>query len=62
MMSLSYMGNVLEVWAQIALIDVGGTGSTDVTFSVLEGRGSDVQEAVWWTPERATTSIALGNS
>lgn len=61
-MSLSYTGNVMEAWAQITLIDVGGAGSTDVTFSVLEGRGSDVQEAVWWMPERGTASLALGNS
>lgn len=61
-MSLSYTGNVMEAWAQITLIDVGGAGSTDVTFSVLEGRGSDVQEAVWWMPERGTATLALGNS
>jgi hypothetical protein len=61
-MSLSYTGNVLEVWAQITLTGVGGTASTDVTFSVLDGRGSDVQEAVWWMPERGTAVIALGNS
>ncbi len=44
--SLSYMGSVFDVWAQIMLLGVGRTGSADVTFSVLNGRGSDVQEAV----------------
>jgi hypothetical protein len=44
------------------LTGVSGTGSTDVTFSILDGRGSDVQEAVWWMPERGTATIALGNS
>lgn len=61
-MSLSYTGHVLEVWAQITLTRVGGAGSADVTFSVVDGRGSDVQEAVWWMPERGAAAIALGNS
>lgn len=39
-----------------------GRGSTDVTFSVLDGRGSAVQEAVWWMPEGGTAVLALGNS
>jgi hypothetical protein len=61
-MSLSYTGKVLEVWAQLALLGVGGGGSTDVTFAVLDGRGSDVQEAVWWMPEGGSAVLALGNS
>jgi hypothetical protein len=61
-MSLSYTGKVLEVWAQIALLGGGGGGSTDVTFAVLDGRGSDVQEAVWWMPEGGSAVLALGNS
>lgn len=60
--SFSYTGNVFEMWAQIALRGPGGAGTTDVTFSVLDGRGSEVQEAVWWAPERAASVIALGNS
>lgn len=61
-MSFSYTGNALEMWAQISLRGAGGADSTDVTFSVLDGRGSDVQEAVWWTPEGGAAVIALGNS
>ncbi|MGI9106433.1 MAG: IPT/TIG domain-containing protein [Pyrinomonadaceae bacterium] len=53
---------MLEIWAQITLLGVGNSGSTDVTFSVLDGRGSEVQEAVWWMPEKGTAIIALGNS
>lgn len=61
-MSLSYTGHILEAWAQITLTGVGGSGSADVTFSVLDGRGSDVQEAAWWMPRKGTAVIALGNS
>lgn len=62
-MSLSYTGGLLQVWAQITLHGLNGIGSADVTFSVLNGRGSDVQEAVWWMPNgNSTAIIALGNS
>jgi hypothetical protein len=61
-MSLSYTGGVFDIWAQITLVGSGISGSTDVTFSVLNGRGSNVQEAVWWMPHKGRTVIALGNS
>lgn len=61
-MSISYTGGVLEAWAQIALLGVGKAGSVDVTFSILGDRRSEIQEAVWWMPEKGTSIIALGNS
>lgn len=61
-MSLSYMGGLMEVWAQITLNGAGNRGSADVTFSVLNNLGSDTQEAVWWQPTPGKTIIALGNS
>lgn len=60
--ALSYTGNVLEVWAQITFHGVGGNGSVDETFNILEETGSDTREAVWWMPKRSTAIIALGNS
>jgi len=60
--ALSYTGGVLEVWAQIAFHGVNGGGSVDETFNILDEPGSDVREAVWWMPEKATAVIALGNS
>jgi hypothetical protein len=61
-MSLSYTGGVFDIWAQITLVGSDHSGSTDVTFSVLNGRGSDMQEAVWWMPHKGRAVIALGNS
>lgn len=61
-MSLSYTGNLMEMWAQIALRGGNRGGSADVTFSVLNGAGSDVQEAVWQQPRPGKAVIALGNS
>lgn len=60
--ALSYTGGVLEVWAQITFHGVGGSGSIDETFNILEEPGSDTREAVWWMPKRSTAVIALGNS
>ncbi len=60
--SLSYTGKVFDVWAQITLLGAGHAGSTDVTFSVLNGRGSNVQDAVWWMPPGSRAVLALGNS
>jgi hypothetical protein len=59
--ALSYTGNVLEVWAQITFHGIGG-GSIDETFNVLEERGSDTREAVWWMPRQSTAILALGNA
>jgi hypothetical protein len=61
-MSLSYFGKLMEVWAQITLPGVGERGSSDITFSVLNGAGSDSQEAVWWQPRPGKRVIVLGNS
>jgi hypothetical protein len=60
--SLSYSGKVFDIWAQITLLGALNSGSSDVTFSVLNGRGSDTQEAVWWMPRAGRAVIALGNS
>jgi hypothetical protein len=59
--TLSYTGNVLEVWAQITFQGVGG-GSVDEIFNILEEPGSDTREAVWLMPKQSTAVIALGNS
>lgn len=62
-MSLSYFGGTLEMWAQITLHGLGGVGSGDVTFSVLNNRGTDVQESLWYMPSgNSKAIIALGNS
>lgn len=61
-MSLSYVGGVLEVWAQITFHGVDGTGSIDETFNILGDQPSDTREAVWWMPKRSTAVLALGNS
>ena len=62
-MSLSYFGGTFEMWAQITLHGLGGGGSGDVTFSVLNNRGTDVQEALWYMPSgNSKAIIALGNS
>ncbi|HEX8072500.1 MAG TPA: hypothetical protein VF546_21310 [Pyrinomonadaceae bacterium] len=60
--SLSYVGKVFDIWAQIMLLGPDHGGSTDVTFSVLNGLGSPVLEAVWWMPARGRAVLALGNS
>lgn len=61
-MSLSYTGMRMEVWAQITLRGAGQRESADVVFSVLNGTGSDKQEAVWWQPKPGKANIVLGNS
>jgi hypothetical protein len=61
-MTLSYMGGVLEVWAQLTFHGVGGGGSIDETFNILEEPGSDTREAVWSMPKGSHAIIALGNS
>ena len=61
-MTLSFVGSVLEVWAQITFHGVGGRGSIDETFNILGDQPSDTREAVWWMPKRSTAVIALGNS
>jgi hypothetical protein len=60
--SLSYTGKPFDIWAQITLVGSLNSGSSDVTFSVLNGRGSDKQEAVWWMPRGGRAILALGNS
>jgi hypothetical protein len=60
--ALSYTGGVLEVWAQITFHGVGGSGSVDETFNILEEPGSDTREAVWRMPKRTMSIIAVGNS
>lgn len=61
-LALSFSGQPREVWAQIAYHGARKAGAVDVTFSVLREHGSNVQEAVWWTPNHGVTVFALGNS
>lgn len=60
--ALSYVGGVLEVWAQITFHGVGGIGSIDETFNIVGAPGSDTSEAVWSMPKGGRAVIALGNS
>lgn len=60
-MTLSYDGGALEMWGQLRLMNVGGGGSVDVVFSLLQDRRSDVRNAVWWMPNKAEAVIAIGN-
>jgi hypothetical protein len=61
-MSLSYTGKAFDIWAQITLLGAINSGSSDVTFSVLNGLGSDTQEAVWQLPRGGGAIVVLGNS
>ncbi|MDI1241966.1 MAG: hypothetical protein PSX80_08620 [bacterium] len=60
-MDIQYFGGKRELWAQIVLPGQGKRGSSDVTFAVIDGLGSDTQEAVWWQP-KGKSILALGNS
>ncbi|HEX8073011.1 MAG TPA: hypothetical protein VF546_23900 [Pyrinomonadaceae bacterium] len=60
--ALRYTGKAYDVWAQLTLLGAERGGSSDVTFSVLNGLGSPVQEAVWWQPAAGRSVLALGNS
>jgi hypothetical protein len=60
-MTLSYDGGILEMWAQLRLMNVADGGSIDVVFSILQDRRSDVRNAVWWMPNNAEVIIAIGN-
>src|SRR5215204_3352673 len=60
-MSLNYYGGNREIWAQFRFVGVGGGGSVDEFFIVRDESRSEVQEAVWWMPQRSKAIIALGN-
>ena len=60
-LSLSYHGVPREMWAQFRLLGVNGGGNVDEFFTVKAEQRSDIQEAVWWTPRKSTSIIALGN-
>jgi hypothetical protein len=60
-MTLSYTGSMLEMWAQLRLMNVNRGDSVDVTFTILQDKRSDVRNAVWWMPEHAEAIIAVGN-
>jgi hypothetical protein len=60
--SFSYVGNLMEAWAQLTLHGVHGGGSVNVVFTVLGQSRSNTSEAVWWVPRNGTALIALGNS
>jgi hypothetical protein len=59
--SLAYHGVPREIWAQLRFLGVNGGGNVDEFFVVKAENRSDVQEAVWWTPAKSTSIIALGN-
>ena len=61
-MSLSYTGNLLEVWAQLTLKGLLGGGSANVFFAVVNLPRANTIESVWWMPPGAEALIALGNS
>jgi hypothetical protein len=49
-LSLSYVGGMMEVAAQLTLLGRGNAGSADIPFSATMDYRSTIQEAVWWTP------------
>ncbi len=61
-MSLSYVGNLLEAWAQMTLKGLRGGGSANVFFAVVNQPRANSIESVWWMPQNAEAVIALGNS
>ncbi|HMG76124.1 MAG TPA: hypothetical protein VK582_21660, partial [Pyrinomonadaceae bacterium] len=60
-MTLSYTGGMLEMWAQLRLMNVNHGNSVDIVFSILQDKRSDVRNAVWWMPEHGEAIIAIGN-
>ena len=60
-MTLSFTGGMLEMWAQLRLMNVNHGNSVDVVFSILQDKRSDVRNAVWWMPENGEAIIAVGN-
>jgi hypothetical protein len=60
-LSLAYHGVAREMWAQLRFLGVNGGGNVDEFFIVKAEARSDVQHAVWWTPPKSTSIIALGN-
>jgi hypothetical protein len=60
-LSLAYHGVAREMWAQLRFLGVNGGGNVDEFFIVKAEARSDVQQAVWWTPPKSTSIIALGN-
>lgn len=61
-MSVAYTGDSMAIAPQIILRETVQSSSFDVSFSELNGKGSDTQEAVWWMPKKGKVIIALGNS
>jgi hypothetical protein len=60
-LALRYIGQVLEVGAQITLRQ-GEVGNVDVPFTGPGDYRSTVQEAVWWMPGSAQVTVVLGNA
>jgi len=60
--SLSYLGGARELRAQIALFGDARAGSVDIPVTAASDYRSTVQEAVWWSPDGATATLALGNA
>ncbi|MGH9800521.1 MAG: hypothetical protein ACRD82_09170, partial [Blastocatellia bacterium] len=60
--SLSYMGSMMEVAAQLTLLGKGQTGNADITLLGAMDYRSTTQEAVWWMPNKGTATMIMGNS
>lgn len=60
-MTLSYTGGMFEMWGQLRLMNVNRGNSVDVTFALSQDRRSAIRNAVWWMPEDAEATIAVGN-
>ena len=60
-MTLSFTGGMLEMWAQLRLMNDNHGNSVDVVFSILQDKRSDVRNAVWWMPEHGEAIIVVGN-
>jgi hypothetical protein len=61
-MTFSYVGGLMEAWAQLTLHGIRGGESVNVLFTVLSQKRSNSSDAVWWTPRGGAAAIALGNS
>jgi hypothetical protein len=59
---LEYLGQQLEVGAQVTLLRRPNDGTVDVPFSMRGEYQSAVQEAVWPSPAGARAVVVLGNT
>jgi hypothetical protein len=61
-LELKYVGQMMELGAQLALIGSRRAGSVDVPFSEAGDYKTSVQEAVWPSSKGSEAIIALGNA